>query len=198
MFKTSNNSSSVTSELEELEIEIINENQNHELKKVTHDEVLPGTKQNSGLPITSPNLPPKPQQTFNQNQACYFQNWNPQTTPINNINQPIPNYNSQGKIYEHVTQINNNIHILDNNNKLVFKRLKEYQEQTNYLIAALILTISILFGCNPILLTVADCMIPKTTSNRQQQIMFWIRICMIISWILFIIEIILGMILCFI
>lgn len=156
------NSSSTESELEALEIEIIKETQN-----ITKNETAC---------------------CFNKSEISNNQEFLPEL--LSNINNQIPMQYLPQNTNSEITRINNNIHILDQNNRLVLKKIKSYREQNDYLIASLILTISILLCCNPILLTVGAFSIPSLTSNSQHTIIICMKICMAIAWILFAIELI--------
>jgi len=180
------NSSSTDSELEVLEIEITTDTQNNKTKNIIKDEIIdiiPNKLQTNNQKLP-PKLPPK---TNNQIPL-------PQLPPrfIQNNNPQLPPQNMAQIIYSNteITRINNNIQILDQNNKNVLKKIKSYKEQNDYLITSLVLTIGILSCCNPILLTVGTCIIPKSTSNSQRRIMCWMKIWMVISWILLTIKII--------
>ena len=206
MRKTSN-SSSTNSELETLDIEITTDVQNNKTKNITKHETI-------GIIPSKPQIPlpkiPLPQMSNNQipnnqipniqipNNQIHLPQMQAQYAPqyTQNNNPHLPPQNMARIIYPNteITQINNNIQILDQNDKIVLKKIKSYEERNDYLLASLILTIGILSCCNPILLTVGVCMIPDSTSDRQRGIMHWMKISMVISWILLAIEIIICLI----
>lgn len=194
MRKTSN-SSSTDSELEALEIEINRETQNDKTKNINKHEINGIISNNPQLPngqILPPKLPPK------TNNQIPLPQMSTQYVPqcVQNNNPQIPSYNMAQTTYlnTEITRINHNIQILDKNDKVVFKKIKSYQEQNDYLIASLIFAIGIFSCCNPILLTIGKCMLPNSTSDKQRWIMTWMTIAMIFSWILFAIGIITSVI----
>lgn len=164
-----------------------------------------------------PPLPPKnnKNQCINEQNPKYIQNYNPENKNINvnmiqnhnlnqnmgqNVNQTttqtviqnLPNYSNQNM--NQVTYQNslkqyysNSINILNKNDQVLLQNMNIKYDSNNYSLAALMLTIGILF-CNPIILTVSYCLIPKNTSERQKRLMLWTKIMMIIFWVFYVLD----------
>lgn len=182
-------SMSVSSELEEIKVEI--ENENKKTAKLTAETQYIANYNPTQTPTQ--NIPnPTPTQQIPTNLQNYVKQ-------ISNIIPQQMTYNQVNMGYNYLIQANsNNIHILDKNTKTIMKKLKTYQIHNDCLIATLIMMIAILLNCNPIIFTISYYIIPKDTSDKQQKIMLIFKIFMIFSWIYTILTIILIIILCLI